>query len=431
MMEFLKSRMPFLRPDKPYSEETVLLLGNYRPTVILARVLSKKGFTVISGREGCDGGAQYCRYVNELWDHPPVRKDAECLSALRDFLANRPEITVVYPVSEEFVRLLADNHETLPAGPSYAMVKPETVAQCLDKTGMMNLAVSCGVPTAPFEIAGGKKSFAEAVGRIGFPLVVRPEKSTDRIDGKKAVHFDGQADIADFCRSALQAGQRLLLQRKAEGRRHNLYFGAVNGKLVRYLHALILRTDMLDGTGLAVEGVTIEPDPKLRDYTERLVSALGYTGVGCAQFLVDEVTGSISFLEINPRIAGNHAVPEAAGLELSTLPIDLCRNADLDLPKIEGKAHLRYVWTCGDLLGAKLAYLRGDIAAWTMLNWVAHTISIAIRAHVHMKLCWHDPMPALVPLAALAPSMAGITRSLRDLTPSKNVARFLRRTEAQ
>ena len=332
MMEYLKSKIPFLLTDETYSGETVLLLGNYRPTIILARVLSKKGFTVICGREGCDGGAQYCRYVDELWDHPRVSNDAEkFLIALRDFLAKRPEISVVYPVSEEFVRLLADNHETLPAGPAYAMVRPATVAQCLDKAGMMNLAVGCGVPTAPFEIVGESKRFTEAVGRIGIPLVIRPEKSTDRIDGKKAFHFNGQADIADTCRDALRAGQRLLLQRKAEGRRHNLYFGAVNGKLVRYLHALILRTDMLDGTGLAVEGVTIEPDPKLRDYAERLIGALGYTGVGCAQFLVDEATGSVSFLEINPRIAGNHAVPEAAGLGLSTLPIDLCRNPALDV----------------------------------------------------------------------------------------------------
>ncbi len=401
----------------------VLLLGNYRPTLTLARVLSREGYRVVSGLEGCDGGAEHCRFVDELWSHRSVRTDPDgFLEDLRAFLARRADIDVVLPVSEEFVRLFSSHPTKLPEGPLYATPAPDLVNLCLDKLGLMGLAVDAGVPTAPFEMVRTRAAFHKAADRIGLPLVIRPEKSTDRIGGKKAVICQTAEDLAEV--SALLSDRcALLLQRKASGLRHNIYFAAKDGKVVRYLHALILRTDIPDGTGLAVEGITIEPDAKLRTYTERLISSLGYTGVGCAQYLVDEEDGSVSFLEINPRIAGNHAVPEAAGLGLSTLAIELARPTCGHVAPIEGKAGLRYVWTCGDLLGAKQAYWRGEITAATSAAWMARAVKAAFAADVHMQWHWRDPMPALMSLRPVLPSLAGLARGALELVRPKRRTR--------
>lgn len=397
------------------TRETVLLLGNYRPTLTLARTLGAQGHHIISGREGCDGGAEHSRFVDEIWDHTSVRGDSEgFLSDLLGFLAERPEISIVFPVSEEFVRLLAAHRSTLPDGVLWVLNEPRLVDACLDKLGLMHLAVENDVPTAPFEMVDTLAEFHQAADRIGAPMVIRPEKSTDRIGGKKALVCETADELAAVSAEIGSAPRRLLLQRKAGGLRHNIYFGAQGGRIVRYLHALIERTDMPDGTGLAVEGVTIDPDPELRAYTERMIAALDYTGIGCAQYLVDE-DGSVSFLEINCRIAGNHAVPEEAGLDLTGLAVTLASNPAADVQTIEGRAGVRYVWTCGDLLGVKLARWRGDLTATQMMSGIARAVWAAVRADIHMKWSWRDPMPAVQSLRQVMPEMHGVTGRLRAL----------------
>ncbi len=389
--------------------ETVLLLGNYRPTLTLARTLGAQGHRIISGREGCDGGAEHSRFVDEIWDHTSVRGDSErFLNELCDLLAARPEISMVFPVSEEFVRLLADHRDALPEAPLWVLNAPRLIDACLDKLGLMRLALENGVPTAPFEMVSNFAEFHQAAERIGAPLVIRPEKSTDRIGGKKALMCENDVELAAVSAEIGSAPRSLLLQRKAGGRRHNIYFGAQNGTIVRYLHALIERTDMPDGTGLAVEGVTIEPDPALRAYTERMIAALDYTGIGCAQYLVDDEDGTVSFLEINCRIAGNHAVPEVSGLDLTGLAVTLAQNPDAEVETIEGRAGVRYVWTCGDLLGVKLARWRGDYSASQAVSGLFRAFWAAIRADVHMKWSWHDPMPALHSLKEVLPEAGGL-----------------------
>lgn len=403
--------------------QTILLLGNYRPALTLARVLHKEGYKVICSVDGCDGGAEHCRYVDELWGHRPLDQDTGgFFRDLRDFLKRRPDIRVVYPVSEEYVRVFADYEHLLPRGPVYAMTPPDLVRACLDKLGLMSLAVLNKVPTAPFEMVDTLSGFVLATERIGLPLVIRPEKSIDRICGKKALVCETFGDIQDVVLELTSNMRPLLLQRKVEGRRHNLYFAAQNGALVRYLHAVILRTDMPDGTGLAVEGETIAPDATLRQHVADMVKALGYTGIGCAQFLVNEHDGSVSFLEINPRIAGNHAVPEAAGLKLSTLAISLAKAPSLPVHALEGKVGLRYVWTAGDISGVKVAFLRGELSVQESFKWLSRAVSAAWHADIHMKWCWHDPLPGICSLFEVLPSLKGTWRQISRWPAAKVAA---------
>lgn len=394
--------------------ETIVLLGNYRPTLVLARVLSKRGYRVIAGLEGCDGGAEHCRFVDEIWDHPELAVGPEIFAAALKAFVKENNVSVVFPVSEEFVRFFQEHPGASPSGTIVAMVDPQLVKKCLDKVYILELAAANGVPTAPFTKVGSLDQLKVAVEHTGFPVVIRPEDSTKRLNGKKAL-FATNADELDR-KLSLQPTRKgnLIVQRKVLGRRHNLYFAAYSGQLFQYLHALILRTDNPDGSGLAVDGITIPPMPDLRSYTEKLVTALDYTGIGCAQFLVDEATGAISLLEINPRIAGNHAVPEFAGLNLSTVLIELAAGRELDTTPIEGKAGIRYVWTCGDIEAAKNAWKRSEIGHYDAICWAVRALLTALKADLHMTCSWADPMPGLVAFMRLFPNIRNVLPRIRD-----------------
>lgn len=386
---------------------TLLLIGNYRPALTLAKTFSDKGYRVVVGAHGCDGGCEKSRFVDAIWDHTDGQTDpGGFLDDLYRFTDANQDLAAILPVSEDYVRLFAEHPKARTTLPPIAMVAPDLVRTCLDKPAMMALAEKHGVPTAPFALVENATDYAAETARIGLPLVIRPVLSTKRLNGKKALILEAEAELADFVPDWQSDRDGLILQAKAAGTRHNLYFAAHEGRVVRLAHAVIARTDRIDGTGLAVEGVTIDPDPELRGYTETLIEALDYSGIGCAQFLVDPESGSVSFLEINPRIAGNHAVAERAGLDLGAFLLDgvLGRVPDLE-PRV-GTLGIRYVWTSADLEAAKSSYLRGDISAAKALSWTARAIGAGLTADVHMVFSLRDPLPGLSALWSVMPRLA-------------------------
>ncbi len=382
--------------EAPVRRRTVLLLGNYRATVSVARELARKGHTVVIGCAGDEeGGAEHSRYSARNWDHPPAASGLAFLAALRELLLREPDISVVLPVSERYVRLVNAHRPELPQDRIYAMPGPDAVDICLDKERLLALAAGADVPVAPFRNATDLRELRDAAGALGFPLVIRPEDSMKRLFGLKAVVCRGREEFDRQFASWPKEQESLLVQRKVAGRRHNVYFAAERGRPIRLLEAVVLRTDKPDGTGLAVEGVTQPLDSALRRHTTRLIDALSYHGVGCAQYLVDPASGELHFLEINPRIAGHHAVAERAGLGLSALAVDLAAQGKLNETLREGRPGIRYAWTYGELRALKARFATGEIGVSGLCRELARAALTAVRADMHVGWDWRDPGPTL------------------------------------
>ncbi|HJQ82727.1 MAG TPA: hypothetical protein VKA21_01530 [Candidatus Binatia bacterium] len=381
----------------------ILFLGNYRPTISLVRDLKRVGYLTIVGRGGGEGGAEYSRFADEVWDHPELERGGEAfLAVLRAFLERRPDVRVVFPVAESFVRIVSAARDRLPADRIYAVPPPDVVATALDKMAMWRLAQSLGVPVTPYMLAASDDELRGGCAELGYPVVIRPVDSTRRLGDAKALIAGSAEELARLLPEWPADHRTVLLQRCASGPRHNVYFAARAGRLVRILETVIERTDRPDDTGLAVEGTTAAPSPELRRFTEDLVAALRYSGVGCAQFLVDRAAGQIAFLELNPRIAGSHAIAEAAGLELGLLSILLATDDPPEVPFVEGAAGMVYAWTYGDMRGLLAAIAKG-LPARAAVRWGAHLLRALTRSPVHLTWRWDDPLPTFVLFAAKVP----------------------------
>ena len=401
-------------------KKSILLLGNYRPSLTLARRFNELGFDVVVGAHGCERLCQYSSAVSAIWDHSPLNNGlAVFAEELKSYVAANPELTAIYPVAEEYVRLFAKYEEAFDGLPSIVTLDRELVGRCLDKPFMLTLANSVGVDTAPFSCVSGLAETIEVLEHsVGFPVVIRPKDSTERLEGSKALTLNNVEELINCFDSHQLERRELLVQRKFEGKRHNIYFAAVDGKITRLLHAVIDRTDKIDGTGLAVEGRTLEPTGDLVHQTSKLLVAMNYSGIGCAQFLVDERTGQTSFLEINPRVAGNHALPEHAGLDLGLFNYERVVLGREDMREVTAPAGIRYCWTTGDLMGAKVAYLRSEIGFSALLSWLGKALISMLRSHVHMVFSLKDPYPALRGIWNLVPRIARWKKP--EVSPGEN-----------
>ncbi len=377
-------------------QSSVLLLGNYRPTLTVASALAQMNFRVIITRD-CGGGyAQFSRHVDECWDHPPLESGEAFYQALGDFLRSRPDISVVYPIWENCLRDLAQYQHLLPEDRLYAGVDAETVEICTNKPEMLKFAANAGVSIASYQKVSDYKSLDAAKNAIDFPLIIRPVDSRKTLMGKKAliVHSDEQLD--DVLPEWPKSHSELIVQRYVTGPRINLYFAAQNGKPIRYLATEILETDVRDGTGFAVDGHTIELDHQARSIGDRLIEKLDYHGVGLIQFIRDSATNDLSFLELNPRVAGSHAVAEACGMELGRLTLDLARLEPQPSKLKVGLAGKRYVWTYGAVSSIYRSLKSSEIGPQEAALQLFKTMVQAVKAEIHMTWRWSDPMPTIV-----------------------------------
>ena len=390
------------------SQRAVLLLGNTSAAVTLARDLKREGYKLICSVEGEEGGAEHSRDVDELWGHRPVAGDPEgFLRDLEAVLRERPEISVVYPVSDAFLQVLVTHRNSLPAGPVYAMPPADLVNAAADRLNLLSLAVLNQVPTEPFEMVETPAAFLQAVQRIGLPLVVYPARAGAARTGEVC---ETLADLQTAVHGLSGSMWPLVLQRKGRGRCHCITFAAQNGALVRYGEMAIVRTDRTKGWGKPVEGKTVQPTRSLQRHLERLTKAMSYTGAGCARFLVNEADGTLSFLDLSAHIPADLAVSEASGLKLSTLAISLAQHPHDRVPYREGKVGIHAVSSAEDLNAAKRAYLQGEVSAAESLSWVCEAVSAAVRADIHLAWSWRDPLPGVFALVEILPSLQGTLR---------------------
>ena len=376
-----------------------LLLGNYRPSLQVVRSLARNGYPVIVGHSGANDSSDFVersRFVREVWRHPDYEENpARFLRALAARL-EEGDIGAIYPVSESALRFLIDHRQAIPEEVTLVAPPPGAVATCLDKVRMLQICEDAQVAQAPYAVVDNIASLhREATGEM-FPCIVKPINSKQRLLGSKAVVCRDRSQLLAFFEEWPQNHEKLIIQRVVTGHRHNIYFCCRSGKLLAAVEVRIDRTDHQDGTGFAVEGVSLPLSPVLRRQCESLIAVLKYTGVGCAQFMVGE-NGSTSFLEINPRLGANFPIVEACGLPLSVLAVNLSRGQAL--PSLQRLADYRtgvkYVWSTGDLAGLKSAVVRRDVTAWQALVWLGKIAQGVCTAQVHVTWQWHDPLPTI------------------------------------
>ncbi|MGH3798590.1 MAG: hypothetical protein ACRDTD_00370 [Pseudonocardiaceae bacterium] len=371
----------------------------------VVRALARRGRRAIVGREpdyrhrAESAGAEFSRHTTAVWDHPSIKDEPGAfLDALVRQLAGWPQPVHVLPLDETALLLLVRERSRLPASASLAAPATETVFTCVDKQRCLNAARTAGLLVPPWEVVGEHQELRAAADRAAAPVVVKPLWPHSRLPGDhKAILCRDSSDLARQIPVWPAGHERLLVQRLAEGSRHDLNFAARDGELLEVVEKLTVRTNRRDGTGLAVAGHTRPVSVGLREQLAALVAHLRYTGIGFAQFLVQPGAQDGAFLELNPRISGSHVIADHAGLDLANLAVDLAAGLPVDprLPTPTGRGGRSYAWTFGDLAGLWHAITQGELTHAGALAELGRIARTAVLADVHVTWSLRDPVPTI------------------------------------
>jgi predicted ATP-grasp superfamily ATP-dependent carboligase len=398
----------------------IFLFGNLRASLTLARSLSRAGHVIHAGVDDPDPYLFASRHVKGVLHH--ARPDLDPEAALRqlvDYLERNPSIEALIPVSEVATRLISRNRGRFPARVRLILAEERLVAACSDKAGLFALCDRLGLPIARRLEVRDLPALKQAVARVGTPCIVKPLESTEFVLGEKAVALRSTEEAERRFTSWPEGHQALCVQSFVEGPRHNVYFGAFEGRLLGAAEIEIRRTDRYDGTGYAVEGVSVAPHPVIREATESLLAALNYTGVGCAQFMVAHDGREVSFLEINPRLGGNYKIAETCGLPLSLWMYEIACGG-----RPAGKADpwaypvgRTYIHSKGDIGGLRKEWARGVLTPAAALRWAA-AAAVGVFRPNHLTLALSDPLPTLLIYLHRPMQRLGLRRRRAEAAPA-------------
>ncbi len=375
-----------------------LVLDCHEHTLTVVRSLARLNYTVTLGVTRDDlarGFVHASRCVTSTWLHPDIVDDAAAFKvALSDFLTSNAHIDLIFPVGENSVRGLAAIRAGLPGGVTVAMPDNEIVYTCLDKPSAYWVADKCQVPVADTRTVNSVAGLRDAVDDLGLPVIAKASDSTSLLLGKKCIFIRTATDLAELVANWPSGQDDIIVQNEIRGRRHNCDIVAVNGQIRLYFESEILRTDQIDYAGNSVFDRSIPPTAEHREYCERLIAELNYTGLTLIQFLRDGESGNSYFLEANPRAGSTIGLAVNCGVDMLAASVK-AHKGELSDCDARYPVNRSQNWLHGDLLGLRKARINGETRMRQTFAWLAQALSNFMRADYHTTFVWNDPLPTI------------------------------------
>jgi len=380
--------------------QTVLVLGTYRHSLTAIRSLSRAGHRVIAGiEEGRIPYGKHSRHTHAVWHHSIIEgNEPRFDEEFRGFFQTHPEVSMLLPMGDPETRFLARNGSAIPGHVKPLIPSPEIVALCHNKVEMCAVADQLGIPQKPFHRAAGFTELTEQANRLGYPCVIRPPDQFTRILGEKVFICDGPDRLDERFADWPFSESPILIQQFSPGLRHTYYFLAHKGELVAGVETRILRTDRANGTGFAVESISVKPNDSVVLACRKFLEHFDYSGLGCAQFLMGEDERIDTFLEINPRLGAAHALSYTCGVDFPRMAVELALAETLrPTPNPSDYATgVRFGWLHGDLRALQKALAEREITPVGAVAWLARLLRTFLRARSHPTWTLRDPLPTLL-----------------------------------
>ncbi|MBW3558342.1 MAG: ATP-grasp domain-containing protein [Proteobacteria bacterium] len=375
----------------------IVLFGNLRASLTLARSLARDGHIIHAGYDELDPYLIASRHVAGAFQHarPDLEPEA-ALAGLQAYLDRHRSVDVVIPVSDIAVRLISRNRSRFRGRARLILPAPEVVETCIDKAAMFDLCERLGVALAPRRIVTDHPGLLAAVEAIGRPCIVKPVDACHYLFDRKAIILRAGEPVSAAVPFWPAEHRSLCVQAFVAGPRHDISFAAHQGRLVGAVDCKVLRTDRADDTGYTTQLISTAPHPEVARGLEAMVRALGYTGVGDIEFMVDEENQQISFIELNPRLSASFKSAEVCGLPVSRLMLSLgLGEAPASAPDPWAyPVGRRTVWLKGELAGLKRQRRDGEIAGPELVCALRQLLKTALHHH-HLTFEIGDPGPVV------------------------------------
>jgi predicted ATP-grasp superfamily ATP-dependent carboligase len=409
-------------PSENHGRPRVLITdASERSMVAVCRGLRAGGYAVSAGAFAPLAAGQWSRCCSERLRLVDPRVDvAGFIADLRRCLEDR-RCAVLIPGSDYSLLAVSRERGALARLTRLGLPPHEVVKRCFDREVLAEAAESSGLAPALAVRCVSASQAAEAAREVGYPVLLKSISTVRDLGAAVAAGPDTRrlGDEAQLRAVCGDYGDAWLVQRCVTGR--TLSFGGViaGGRLLAAAVSEYRRTWPPTAGNVSFSS-TIEPPPGLSDRVAALLCHVGWEGMFELE-LIEERTGAITPIDLNPRPYGSMALAVGAGANLpalwcdwlldndpgaspSTLSAGAGRSRAGLAPRAERRGHRptvhatqgrTYRWEDADLRHLAWQLRHGNYAA-------AGQVMRTARGTVHPHFRVSDPLPLFVRAASLA-----------------------------
>lgn len=284
--------------------------------IAFLRSLGRKGWRVIAADADARSAGFRSRYTAERFVYPdPRRSPRAFVEGLHAYLTANA-VDLVVPVTDECIHPLARQRARFEGLTRLAIAPDEALATVMDKQATLELARRLGVPFPETRTVTSRAEARAAAAELRFPLVVKPSVSrrynpVDDTIEKGQVTFARDPEELERRMQRLEGRHVVLLQPYEPGVGVGVECLARAGRVLRaFQHRRLAEIPVSGGASAWRESVAL--DPELFAYAQRLIEALGWTGLIMVEFKLGTRPW---LLEINGRVWGSLPLACMAGVD--------------------------------------------------------------------------------------------------------------------
>lgn len=301
------------------NDSIAVVLGLFETGLGVGRSLGRSGISVV-GLDASKKLGFYSRYIKASLCPDPLDRESEFISLLLDIAARQQHKPVLFITSDEFLNVVSKNRALLQERYRLSLPPDHILESTTDKFKQHHLASQAGIPVPKTFVADDMEQVERISDEMPLPAFIKGREANAwrrrmGVDRKGFVVKTRQELLGTF-RLIFERGATGLIQEIIPGPdtshfKASCYISETGNVLLAFGLQKIRQQPRGFGFGCLVQSVHY---PELLEIGTRFLKAIGYRGVGSAEFKYDQRDGKFKLIELNPRYWQQNALAEKCGM---------------------------------------------------------------------------------------------------------------------
>jgi len=305
-------------------KSSILIFGlSSQIGISILRSFGKKGIEVY-GINNQKNANYYSKYLTKGYIHSglDVFSEFENNEKLIDFteqIIQKHKIDYVITFFDNLILLLNKYRQRLEKTTKLLIPKDELFRNVIDKNKTLEIAKKLNITTPETKVVSGFDDLSNCKD-LTFPVVVKPSSryyinhDHSKMDFKRH-YIHSYTDLLNFFKKYKPYRYKpVLVQEFCNGKEIGFPILFRDGKFVDCMQYRIVRMYPHNG-GSSIYREATKINPKLKEYSIRLLSFLRWDGIAEIDYIKDNRDGKIKLLEVNGRFWASLPLSEKAGMD--------------------------------------------------------------------------------------------------------------------
>jgi len=306
------------------NDNPAFILGMFETGLAVGRSLGRNNIKVYGFDYKKDIGF-YSRYIKASICPHPISREKEFINGLVELAKRSAVKPVVFITTDDFMESFSRNRDVLKEYFQFNIPSYQLIENIRNKYSQYQLAEAKVIPQPKTFEVNDESELNKIAAESEFPVIIKAKDVTiwrKRISGSVKVFIVKNGnDLKKRAELLLTSEVPFIVQEIIPGPDTNhfkvcVYYTKDGKQLLNFTLMKLRQNPLRFGVGSLVKSIDY---PELANLGTKLFDSLNYTGVGSAEFKLDERDGKLKLIEINPRYWQQNSLSEKCGMNFSLI----------------------------------------------------------------------------------------------------------------